>query len=211
MIFLKLLHKLVWWVPISIIAIILKVVSFFLGWLLIAPSIWFGKDGNYPQPWKTIFQPDDSLAIGDCRTVMVNGVMEPTTTIFQDREGAFTKAYPEWLRNYVLAVMWSCMRNPAYGWDSKVCGIPAKVNVVYNSGNDIDWGYKDELPVYTLGMQFIIVSTGHWNLRVAFVITFTTHGFLCQFGWNLRGDVVNSSIRNLKIDVAGKSTIKNKV
>ena len=203
LIILNLIHKLAWWPLLAAVAILLKAFSFTLGWLFIAPFILLGKDGNLPQPLRAIFQPDDSLAIGDDPAV--------ASTVFQDREGAFTKSYPRWLRNYILCVMWSCMRNPAYGWDA-LCGVPADIKITHNFGNDIDWGYgPNEEAIYTLGLQFILAETGHWNLRYAFKLPFSPRGFLCQFGWNLRGGVVNSSIRNLKIDVAGKSTVKNKV
>ncbi len=220
MLILKLIHKAIWWLLLATVAVVLKLFSFTLGWLFIAPTVWLGKDGNYPQPIREIFQPDDSLAIGDDPTV--------ASTVFQDREGAFTKKYPEWIRNYVLAVMWSCMRNPAYGWDSNICGVPADIKIIFNNGldisfkrgwnnifklgADIDWGYgANEEAIYTLGVQAILAETGHWAFRFAFTIPFTTRGFLVQLGWNLRGGVVNSKTRNLKIDIAGKSTVSNKI
>jgi hypothetical protein len=204
MIILKLIYKMLLWVPLAIAAVVLKLFSFLLGWLFIAPFIWLGKDGNLPEPVRSVFQPDDSLAIGDDPKV--------TDFRFQDREGAFTKKYPEWIRNYILCVMWSCMRNPAYGWDSKVCGIDSNINIIKSYGPDVRWGYDaKENAVYQLGTRFIVTDKGNWNLIVAFVFPFTTHGFLCSFGWNLQGDVVNSKIRNLKIDIAGKSSAQNKV
>jgi hypothetical protein len=224
---LKFLVKLAWWGLFAApLAVFFKVVSFFLGFLIIAPWVWLGKNGNYPYPIRYVAQPDDSLAIGDRPTVEVDGVQVPTANIFQDREGTFTKAYPEWVRNYILAVMWSCWRNPAYGWDA-LMGVRSDVSIVLNKGlgisfkngwknifslnPDIDWGYNaQELAIYTTGIQFILAETGYWNLRLAFSFPFTTFGLLIQLGWNLRGLVVNSKIRNLKIDIAGKNTVKNK-
>ncbi len=199
---LHLIHKALWWLVLAPVAVVLKLFSFTLGWLFIAPFV--KADGNLPYPLRYLFQPDDSLAIGDDPKV--------ASTVFQDREGAWTKTLPSYLRNYVLCVMWACMRNPAYGFDSTVCGVRADIKILHNWGIDIDWGYdSNENAVYSLGWQIIVAEQGYWALRFAFVIPFTTRGFLCQFGWNLRGGVVNSSIRNLKIDIAGKSTRKNKV
>ena len=197
---LHLIHKVIWWLLLATVAVFLKLFSFTLGWLFIAPFV--KSDGNLPYPLRYVFQPDDSLAIGDDPTI--------SSVIFQDREGAWTKTLPLYLRNYVLCVMWACMRNPAYGWDSNICGVPADIEIAHTFGPDIDWGYDaQEKAVYTLGAQFILAKTGHWALRFAFVIPFTTKGFLVQLGWNLRGGVVNSKIRNLKIDVAGKNTKEN--
>ena len=189
MIILHLIHKILLWLFIlAPIAIVLKLFQFTLGWLFIAPFV--KSDGNLPEPLKTLFQPDDSLAIGDDPKV--------SPWLYQDKEGAFTKSYPQWLRNYVLAVLWGA-RNPAYGFDALV-GINKNIEIVYSKGQHIDFGEGNNL-----GGRVIVTKTGHWNLIYAFAIPKTNRGFLISLGWNLQGEVNFSSIRNMKIDIGGKA------
>lgn len=194
MIILKLIHKLIWWLPLATLSVFFKLIQVCLGWLLIAPFV--KSDGHLPYPLRYIFEPDDTLAIGD--------------EMFRTREMAGTSSY------YRLAEAWG-RRNPAYGYDSLV-GCPSDIVIIKSYGQDIDWGYDaNENAVYTLGWQVIVAERGYWNLRCALLMpypfrwVFPDRGFLCQFGWNLRGDVNFSKIRNLKIDIAGKSTVRNKV
>jgi hypothetical protein len=206
----------------AFIAVCLKLISFTTGFITIAPAVKLNGELRYP--WKWLFQPDDSSAIGDYREVMVNGKLEKTEVVFQDREGAFTKNYPTWLRNYILCIMWSCMRNPAYGFDSRVAGCPAELTNVQSEGPEVSWGYdENENAVYTLGKRKITAEANgykYFNYIIAFRLCdylpswfpfFQERGFLTSIGWNLQGTVVNSKIRNLKIDIAGKSTVRNKI
>ena len=185
---LHLIHKALYWLPLAVIALVLKAFQALLGWLFIAPFV--KADGNLPPFLSKWFEPDDTPIIGD--------------TNFRTREMAGVTSY------YRLAEAWG-RRNPAYGWDSKVCGIPADIKIIKSIGKQVDWGYdENEQAVYTTGVQLILAEKGYWNLRLAFVIPFTTRGCLCSFGWNLSGGVVNSKTRNLKIDIAMKTTGKNR-
>jgi len=200
MIILHLIHKALYWLPLAVIALCLKAFQVLLGWAFIAPFV--KSDGNLPYPLRYIFQPDDTLAIGDDPKV--------ASVVFQDREGAWTKTLPSYLRNYILCVMWACLRNPAMGYDALV-GCPASLVILKSYGQKVDWGYDtNEQAVYTTGTQLILAEKGYWNLRIAFVFPFTTRGCLCSFGWNLSGGVVNSKTRNLKIDIAMKTTGRNR-
>jgi hypothetical protein len=185
---LHLISKALYWLFILVpVTLFLKTFQVLLGWAFIAPFV--KADGHLPYPLRSLFEPDDTLAIGD--------------EMFRSREMAGITSY------YRLAEAWG-RRNPAYGYDALV-GCPADITILKSYGKSVDWGYDgQENAIYTTGIQIILAEHGYWNLRLAFIIPFTTRGLLCSFGWNLLGEVVNSNTRNLKIDIAMKTTGKNK-
>jgi len=80
--------------------VFLMLFSALTGWITIAPFV--KSDGHLPYPLRYWFEPTDSPAIGD--------------EMYLANEGAWAMKYPQWLRNYMLCYLWSCLRNPAYGF-----------------------------------------------------------------------------------------------
>jgi hypothetical protein len=96
------------------------------GWITIAPFV--KSDGHLPYPLRYWFEPTDSPAIGDEE--------------YLSKEGAWAMKYPLWLRNYMLCYLWSCLRNPAYGF-ADMAGFnlysPTQVSFKGESSVDIGW------------------------------------------------------------------------
>jgi len=177
----------------ALIAVILKAVQFFLGWFLIAPFV--KADGNLPRLFwlRLLFQPDDSPAIGDAK--------------FGSREMWYTATWSwKWAARWWRATQWG-MRNPAYGWDSNVCGMRVFAPHTFAiSGNpDIDIGYDENGNcIAVLGHYFrTCIDDGrqYFEWKFAFAWPGNRYACMCSFGWNLGGVFKFDQVRNLRIDI----------
>jgi hypothetical protein len=181
----------------AIINVVLMAVQFITGWLWLAPILVIMQRDTYPC-WLNVFQPVDSLATGDFESAKVR---------FQDREGAFTKKYPAWLRRYILAVIWGC-RNPAYGWSQRTAAFRASKLQSYMSLNHnyIDIGRDDNTGkcIANLGTDFRILTNGLCGITYFQFIQAkrwfnTDYAYMVSLGWNVRKDIPVGELISLQV------------
>ena len=114
------------YLTLSIIQVFLMLYSALTGWITIAPFV--KSDGHLPYPLRYLFEPTDSPAIGDAE--------------YLSKEGLWAMKLPQWLRNYILCYLWSCLRNPAYGF-ANLAGFDlyniTQVSLKGESNIDVGW------------------------------------------------------------------------
>lgn len=177
----------------ALVAVFLKAFQFLLGWLLIAPFV--QADGNLPSLFwlRLLFQPDDTPAIGD--------------EMFGSREMAHTATWRwKWAARWWRATQWG-MRNPAYGWDSNVCGMRvfAPYSFTISGNKNIDIGYDGNgTCIAVLGSVFrTCIDDGreYFEWKFAFSWPGNRYACMCSFGWNLGSVFKFGQVRNLRIDI----------
>lgn len=113
------------YLTIAIIQIALMLYSALTGWITIAPFI--KSDGHLPYPLRYLFEPTDSPAIGD--------------EMYLSNEGKWAMEYPAWIRNYMLCYLWSCLRNPTYGFaDLAGFNLYNPTQITFTGTNGVDVG-----------------------------------------------------------------------
>ena len=149
----------------SIIQVFLMLVQFCFSWL-IALSV--TKEGHL-RFLPSLFEPTDSLAIGD--------------RAYWDNEMSYCMDWPQWIRNYWLALNWG-MRNPAYGF-ADMAAVTLKYAHDFTSFGDpsVDVGI-----ITTPGAVYrtIINGDGKKYFEYRFVrINSAKSAFYIQLGWSI--------------------------
>jgi hypothetical protein len=153
----------------AVIQVILMLYSVLTGWVTIAPFI--KSDGHLPYPLRYWFEPTDSPAIGD--------------DAYLSNEGAWTMKYPQWIRNYMLCYLWSCLRNPAYGFANQAgFDLLDPTNFISVGNPNIDVGDSGAIT----GSVYRTLTNGDGRLYFEYRKIFRwSSSLVCyiQLGWSL--------------------------
>ena len=157
------------YLTISIIQVVLMLYSALTGWITIATFV--KSDGHLPYPLRYLFEPTDSRAVGDGEYIT--------------NEGLWTMSYPVWLRNYMLCYLWSCLRNPAYGF-ANLAGFDLynTTQVSFKGESNIDVGWDGAV----IGSSLTTLLNGDGKKYFEYRKIFRWNSsYVCfiQLGWSL--------------------------